>query len=415
MNDNLLPFNVARETSNNLSNAFRRTQDESSIESILSQAMNSNDPAILQNSIGKILSQVSPERQGTAIQYLQNTMSTLQKKQEQVNRNQAAQQVGINPNLPDALQKIQYENQLLDNRAQGIMGSSASETGMQDQNIFPIGQHQVQQSIDRGLRAASDDQLVQLTGVKGYSEPAKQELKRRQEERNITEKKEDRRSRFGEKLAEKVLVRADEIAEMLPQKQSALNLMNKAITDKDLSFFSRDNLAEITGIEGFRSPEGSIFKTAAKEYFLGNLVRAGARPNQWIEQQISDMLTKIGRSTEANLSVSRALQNELDIDKERVRLTHEIADELDKSGGDYRKLGSMVNTRLSKYAEDKQRELFNDLRAIKSIAEKTYQKLGKVEKGSQISQVVAQALLRQTNNDPKKAAEEARKLGYTVE
>ena len=77
-------------------------------------------------------------------------------------------------------------------------------------------------------------------------------------------------------------------------------MMNDAIASKNLGFWSSDNLAEITGVEAFRSPEGAIFKTASKEYFLGNISRAGARPNQWIEQQISDMMAKIGNLQKMN-------------------------------------------------------------------------------------------------------------------
>ena len=154
-------------------------------------------------------------------------------------------------------------------------------------------------------------------------------------------------------------------------------------------------------------------KTAGKEYFLGNIARAGARPNQWIEQQISDMMAKIGRTPEANFSVLRALENELDLDEARVRITNEISDQL-RANGDLSqgKLGSLVSKELSSYAEKKQDILFNDLRAIKAIAEKSSQKFRKVEKGTKVSDFMAQALLKQFGNDPKKAADEAKKLGY---
>src|ERR1043166_7269806 len=79
------PFEIGRNVGNNLGNAFARVKDENAIERILSDAMGSGDPAILQNSIGKILSQVSPERQGVAMQYLQNAYANVQKKQEQLN------------------------------------------------------------------------------------------------------------------------------------------------------------------------------------------------------------------------------------------------------------------------------------------------------------------------------------------
>lgn len=387
------PFEIAQQTSNNFAQVGQRRQDTNAIENILAQAMSANDPAVLQNSIGKILSQVSPERQGPAVQYLQSVMSNL--KEQQLQTNQQSQSSGVQQNNPAQPNITRFSPKIPEEQS--------------IQSIDPSSQ-----SIDGGLRSMPEDQLIQMNNAK-----SKQELKRRQTEKVAAEKKNEKKPSLGNKIAEKraeeLLKRADEIAESLPQKQSSLNLMNDSVLSKDLSFWSLDNLAELTGIEGLRSQEGSIFKTAAKEYFLGSLTRAGARPNQWIEQQISDMLTKIGRSTQANLSVARALQSELDIEKERVRLTYEIADEIDNTDGDYRKLAPRLNESLSKYAETKQSELFNDIKAIKSIAEGSNEDLRKVEKGTKISLVVAQALLRKFKNDPKKAAEEAQKLGYSFE
>lgn len=410
------PFEIGRDIGNNFYNAQRRVRDENAIEGILSKALQSGDPQVFQNSIGQILSQVSPERQGMAVQYLQNTAQQIQQKQLKERQAKAAREQGINPDLSEDLQKTLFENNLLDRRAQSIMGGSQnaipSQNPQQPQsnpNLSPA-----QNSIQSGLRALNDDQLIQLTGVKGYAEPAKQELKRRQEERNINQQDKNNKSKFGQDVAKEVLKRADEIAESIPQKQSALTNMIDAIANKNLGFFSWDNLAEQTGINAFRTPEGALFKTSAKEYFLGSIARAGARPNQWIEQQISDMLTKIGNSTEANLTIARALQNELDIEKERIRLTNEIATQIEDGDGNYRSLGPQVNEKLQSYAEQKQNELFNDLRAIKSIESNQPQKFKKVAEGTLISPYMIEALLKRFNYDADVALKKAQELGYDI-
>jgi len=262
--------------------------------------------------------------------------------------------------------------------------------------------------IIRENREASAEELeikFDEAGIKPGHYKDVLESRRRQDEQKI--------KRHSE-ASDKILQNAEEKAATLIQKETSLNLQDQALASKDLSYFSRDNLAELTGIEGFRSPEGAVYKTAGKEYFLGNISRAGARPNMWIEQQISDMMSKVGRSTEANLSVNRALRNELDIDKEEVRLIETISKRLeDQLGYIPRDLGSRVNKELKVYAEDKQKELFNDLRAIKSIGEKIDQKFEKVKEGTPVSKFVAQALLDKFDNDPKRASEEAKRLGYT--
>lgn len=423
-----LPFVVAKGIGDNLASGMRQTRDENAIEKILSQAMSSGDPSVVQNSIGQILSQVSPDRQGPALQYLQNTFSNLQKKQEQQSQHKREQDAGLVPGINPTAQAAIYKEKAKGQRLQqyGLNGDpnapsdqpTAGEGVSPYLNGEPSGQPNQQpkpQGIQSVFKKMTDDQLVLASGSpdREVSEPAKQELKGRQENRKIDQKKNSDVFKSDLARSDKVKERADAIAEQLPQKKSAVNLMKDAVANRNLGFFSPDNLAEMTGIEGLRSSEGAIFKTAGKEYFLGNIARAGARPNQWIEQQISDMMAKIGRSPEANFSVLRALENELDLDEARVRLTAEISDRLTGEGDlSQGKLGNLLNKELTQYAEKKQDILFNDLRAIKAIAEKNPQKFRKVEKGTPVSDYMAQALLQQFNNDPAKAAEEAKKLGY---
>ena len=107
-----IAFQTANQIGTNLSQAFTQRKDENAIESILSQASQSGDPAQLQGAIGKILSQVSPERQGPAIQYLEQVYNNVQQKQKMDRYRQASTQEGINPDLPESLQKIQLQNKL---------------------------------------------------------------------------------------------------------------------------------------------------------------------------------------------------------------------------------------------------------------------------------------------------------------
>lgn len=429
-------FLASREIGNNLGQAFKKSRDENAIESILSQAMDTGNPEVIQNSIGKILSQVSPERQGPAIKYLQSEYQNIERKKKMIQEQQAAKSAGYDYGVPPQVAAQQVKDSAKQQRLSqyGLGGDPRSQynlpnaedgtpsqlSGIQGQQPeIPINNPQLAQkaSPESVFRRFSDDQLVVLTGApdREVSEPANAEMKRREEDRKIVQKEKEGWTKFGMERAKKVLDKTEEIAQSLPLKETALKMMKEAITSKNLGFWSKDNLAEITGFEGLRSPEGAIFKTAGKEYFLGNISRAGARPNQWIEQQISDMMQKIGRSTEANLSVSRALENEMDLDKARLRLTEEIFNGLRSQGKDVGNLGTLLNTQLSKYAEQKQNELFNDLRAIKAISDDKPQKYNKVSNGTKISLYMVDSLLKSFNNDPDKALKEAKKLGYSVE
>lgn len=185
-----------------------------------------------------------------------------------------------------------------------------------------------------------------------------------QEKMASKERAESQKQHF--EIAKDTLKSAASQAESLPQKEIALESMKDAIKNRNLGFFSRDNLAEITGIEGLRSSEGAVFKTAGKEFFIGNLGRVGARGlNQWLERQISDMMPKLGRSTEANLIVSEALNTELDVSRKQIELTEQIADRQEKEfGGPRRNLSSEVMKELRPYAIEKQKELQSKIRDI---------------------------------------------------
>src|SRR5690349_16109403 len=102
-------YEAGRVAAERVGAGLKRGRDENTIETILSQAMSANDPTVLQISIGQILSQVSPERQGMALQYLQHSYNTLKDKQDTQRKRQALLQEGLNPDLPEGLQKAQFE------------------------------------------------------------------------------------------------------------------------------------------------------------------------------------------------------------------------------------------------------------------------------------------------------------------
>ena len=416
------PYEVGSAISRNFTNSFAKARDTSAIDEILMKANQSGNPQDINVAMSEIIRRVSPERQGQALAVLQQKQSQIQQQQQQQQKRKAYEAAGIgqyldvDPKIASQLIKTkQYDDQL-----KGILGNQNPMQPAMGNNLAPSESNSSDlrtssmQPNQEGLNGLSNDQLIRLSGIPGpLQKPSELLLKQRQEDKNLTQRNFENKAKFHNDISKKVLERADAIAESLPQKQSALNAMNKSIQEGNLSYFSKDNLAELTGFEGLRSQEGALFKTAGKEYFLGNLSRAGSRPNQWIEQQISDMLAKIGRTPEANLTVTRALQNELDLENERVRLINEISNQSEKELGYIpRDLGTQVNERMQKYADTKEKEFFNDLRAIKSIAEGKPQKFRKVAEGTQVSEYMAQALLNRFNNDPQKAAEEAKKLGY---
>jgi len=219
----------------------------------------------------------------------------------------------------------------------------------------------------------SDEQILTLS--EDYPNVAKILQSQKEGRAKVTEAKAKREF----ERAKPILARADERAEQITQKESSLALMKDAVQTGNLGFFSPDNLAEITGIEGLRTPKGAQFISSGKEYFLGSLKRAGARPNQWIEQQIQKMLPKMGRSEAANLTVLAALESELAIEKQQLDIIDRLAQE-DEAQFGYIKgnIGQRTRKELKKFADEEQKRLEISLREIQKT-EKVIPRREKIE------------------------------------
>lgn len=74
------PYEAGLRTANNLSKAFRSAQDENTIKRILGKVNSSKNPEDFQWAIAEVLTQVSPERQGPVLDYLQIRYDQLKKR-----------------------------------------------------------------------------------------------------------------------------------------------------------------------------------------------------------------------------------------------------------------------------------------------------------------------------------------------
>lgn len=140
-------------------------------------------------------------------------------------------------------------------------------------------------------------------------------------------------------------------------KAGALSTLESAINTGS-SGLSLDYLAELTGIERLRSPQGAQFLTASKEFFLGSLSRAGARPNQWIEQQLRTFLPQFGRSETANRVVTEILRTNLAVEEAYTRFVNQVMDEDYAEYGDLRpNVQQRAQERWKEFADKEQDDL----------------------------------------------------------
>lgn len=417
-------FEVARHIGNNVASGFKEAKEQSAIDSILSSAMETEDPAVLQQSIGRILSQVSPERQKPAIQFITQRVEGIKQQKEKQQTQDAYRQQGFQPGferLPPALQAQKSKEQFNQRQMDSIFGGNTGQNNGgfgQNSEGMPQNQHsQPQNQPQRSIKDLSNDELKRALSIPQLKETAKAELEERMHLEKLNQKRDLKSFEFDQGRAKKVLEKADELAETIQLKQSALNQMNEAVDSGALDYFSLNNLAELTGIEAFRDSKGAGFKTASKEFFLGNLARIkGGRPNQWIEQQVFDASSKVGRDKASNLISNRSLQNEIDLDQKFIQLSNEIYnDSMERTGRPPKDLAKQTQDKLKEYANEKESEMFNDMRAIRTMYDKKNEPFMPVKKGTVISDIMIDALANRFKNDESKIFAEMKKLGYVEE
>lgn len=159
-----------------------------------------------------------------------------------------------------------------------------------------------------------------------------------------------------------ILKESEKIRTLIPTEESSIAAMKEGILLGDQSFFSGNNLAERTGLEYFRDAAGGLFKTGSKTFLINNITKFGARPNQYIEQQISDSLAKVGRSKAANISSVALVEFDSNVKKEFLSQIDKVSENDYKAGT----LGKEVQKNMKKYVEFHQQRLADKLKFIQN-------------------------------------------------
>lgn len=366
------PFHVAREASNNFGNAFKRVNDENAIEKILSEAMNTGSPEVIQNSIGQILSQVSPERQGVALQYLQNTFSTLQQKQEKAKAETrdraAAEEAGYTYGAPPAVQGQQVKDKAKSGRLSqygfsqnspqpspmgqpaqpGQMGQSPISMqpdltgnpgnimgGQQNPPQQPAAPENQLSDFEKFLRSRTKEQLIALTGApdKEVSEPSKALLKQIEHEEDLAEKTikrtRDEELQFhkeGEKYDEELFKQA----KIAKNQVETIGNIEKAVESGNVTPTSIANIFKGFGKIGDKISEALINKDQATllasipQLLEGWKEVFGVRLSDADLKLLQDKLPSIGKSPEANKAIVKVLKKYADMTLLRSTIAREI-------------------------------------------------------------------------------------------
>lgn len=200
----------------------------------------------------------------------------------------------------------------------------------------------------------------------GIEDPAFGRLLQQQKDIGLREKRAEKEFEYKQEKGEReyhtqfskpVEEKVAKLRESIPRKESALNFSREAIETGDPSYFSKDKLADATGIDLFRTAKGAQLITAGKENLLSNMARTSARAqNLWFEQRLNSMFAKIGQSEEANLTVQEMLEGEVAMDKVYQGAFDRLSDEDENKFGYVKK---DIDKRVHSEIKDQEKQIFN--------------------------------------------------------
>lgn len=241
--------------------------------------------------------------------------------------------------------------------------------------------------------------------------PPKRDLAREKFERSVYKENRD----FADKRAGPFMKQIDEQREALRLQQEALGNMKSSVLNMTGGMMSQDAIAEMFGSmgEGLLTPEGTLNKTATKEFLIGSLKGIGGRPNQFLEQQISTALTKIGRSKEANLMIVAAFERALRMKEAKISTADAIAQ-------NYREQGLFTPENISELVDKNAQPLYRKIERESDYTMQHIREMGKnlysqttksVPKGTMLTMEMARDMQKKYGPNAEKAA---KKLGYTI-
>jgi len=320
-----------------------------------------------------------------------------------------------NPKIMESI----LENKMLEDRASRILGESGSSEN--ENNAFEgiSGNEPAQKKKSGGLKNATNDQLIALSGLKGYSESSKQQLKHNQEDESRKAKQFQEDRNYHSKTSGPLIEEATNIVKTEPVKKGLINQHRRDIDSGNTTGLG-NFLADKTGWEVFRNPEAARSRSAGKQYFMQSLneLAPGARMNVFLEQQLSAGQTQIGREEEANQSVLDLMEFTDDLKAQRAKYLLEEA-EKDEAALKYAKndIARRADKRMAKYAEQREDEMAYTIRKRHEDPiedDKLVQEMftGKVPEGTPLTLRAARILMIKNNDDEKKAQAEAKRLGF---
>ena len=341
-----IAYQTANQIGSNLNQSFAKRKDENAIESILSEAINSNDPKVLQDSIGKMLSNVSPQNQGAAIKYLEQAYNNVQQKQKQGQLREAEQKAGVTPGLTPALQVQQIKNQQPSKAAGGVSA----------QQVPPEYAQKIPGVLERGKDFNADELALEFLkeGIPSAFSNSYIENRRRQDEaKKPGADFAASREKAVSEYVNNAITKGEEAEDLKYTIATAKKAIGGDITGPGVQAILKNN--PYSQLYVGLSPDEASLQAANKKLLEGSKGIFGSKPTEReIFLLLNSMLPSIGKTKEANLAGLGFIERINDI-----KLLHsQIVDELTDGGTKYiPDLERQVNARLKPISEKLRQDL----------------------------------------------------------
>jgi len=238
--------------------------------------------------------------------------------------------------IPEEAAQLNPEYQL---KAAEIMKPKDPLGGLSGQAVPPEVSSAIPKVLNAYPNATADELAVEFDRIgipRGYSNSYIENRRREDiQKAKSKDKRFESERTYQSQRSMPFMKKMDEERASLDEKDQALFLMTNAIEEGNVTFFSKDNFADFLGKfgEGLRTQKGAQLINSQKEFLLSNIARAGARPNMYIEQQISKMLPQIGRSDEANLGVVESFKASQDLARKKQQIADELVEKYESELG----------------------------------------------------------------------------------
>ncbi len=368
-------------------------------------------PSFLQSILGGFAQGVQPAMK----QYMEFNQSQ--------QKNKLSQQMAIQQQQADLEKALQIENLKQSGKEKRTTSQQEFLHKLLNKTTSPDQEDSADNSgIGIGELAEEDIIEAENMGIKGLREAQKAVISKREGETKEQRRQFESDRDYHTKISRPIVEEATNVVRAAPISQGLIDQQRRDIATGDTSGilpFLTDKL----GLENYRNPASARFRTASKERFVENLHSlggAGARPNQFIEQQLVAAQAGLGRSEEANetvldleefindMKLQRAKYELEEAEKDREKYTYERGD-----------IALRADKRMKDYSEKRQEKMAFDIRKrhednlpdealVKEIS------LGQIPFDTPITPRMANILMIKNNDNEKAAIAEARRLGFRL-